>query len=147
MNPKLFFAFKQRRTLNGALVHDNPFAPWTVEDLYPGFDDWDMNLAGYREIPWEEEIEEWLLSLDGSYWPLQFLIEQCCHDGELLDLALRETRMSQFPIEAAMACEEAISRVPLDYSDELFFMIYWSVRIERARRRGHPGKPDGQADG
>jgi hypothetical protein len=82
--------------------------------------------------------EEWLLLSRGSDWPLMFLVEQCCHDGELLDLSLRETRMRRFPIEAAMECEEAIANVPREYAKELFFLVHWAVRIERARRRGHP---------
>lgn len=138
MNPNLYFAWNQRHRLNGAPVFENPFAPWAFDDLFPCVEYWDLNLAGYAELPYEQEVEEWIDFLYRSDWPLLFLIEQCCHDGELLDLALRETRMRAFPIEAAVACEHAIARVPLDYADELFFMVYWAVRIERARRRGRP---------
>lgn len=138
MNPKLFFAYEQRYRLNGDTIYANPFAPWTIDDLFPEIEDWDLNLAGYRDLPFCEEIQDWLMSLGGSYWPLWFLVEQSCFDGELLDRDLRETRLAKFPLEAIAACEQAIASVPMDYADELFFMVYWAVRIERARRRGRP---------
>ena len=138
MNPNLYFAWRQRRRLNGEPVYENPFAPWEFDDLFPDIEYWDLNLAGYRDLPFEEEIEEWIGSLYRSYWPLWLLIEQSCHDGELLDLDLRATRLARFPPDAIAACEQAIGAVPQEYADELFFMVYWAVRIERARRRGRP---------
>src|SRR5687767_1555677 len=128
MNPSLLFAYRQRTRLNGDLVHANPFAPWTVDDLFPEVGYWDLNLAGYREVPFEEEIEEWLQSLVESYWPLLFLVEQCCHDGELLGRDLRASRLARFPHDAIAACEEAIAAVPEEHATELFFMIHWAVR-------------------
>ena len=138
MNPKLLFAFRQRRRLNGDPVYENPFAAWTEDDLFPGIDYWELNLAGYRELPCDEAIDEWVESLFESHWPLPFLIEQCCHDGELLPRDLRGTRLAAFPHDAIGACEQAIAAVPEEYATELFFMIHWAVRIERARRRGRP---------
>lgn len=72
------------------------------------------------------------------YWPIFFLIEQCCHDGELLDLDLRETRLKKFPLDAAVASERAIGSVPEEIAESLFFLIYWVVRSEQAGRRGKP---------
>ena len=138
VNPKLLFAYGQRRRLNGDLVYENPFAPWTLEDVFPWVDWYEFNLTGYRELPDVIEIEEWLQAIFESRWPLLFLIEQCCHDGELLDRDLRATRLSRFPHDAIGACEEAIAAAPPEYEDKLFFMIHWAVRIERARRRGRP---------
>lgn len=138
MNPHLLFAYRQRQRLNGDAVYENPFAPWTVEDVFPELEYWDLNLAGYRDLPFEEEIEEWLEAVNGSYWPLWFLIEQSCHDGEILDRDLRATRLAKYPLDAIAACEEAIASVPVEYETELFFIVHWAVRIERARRRGRP---------
>lgn len=138
MNPNLFFAYSQRHRLNGDPVYDNPFAPWTYDDLYPEIEYWDLNLAGYRDLPFCEEIEDWLMSLNRSYWPLWLLIEQSCRDGKLLERDLRATRLAKFPLEAIAACQVAIESVPQEYADELFFLVHWSVRIERARRRGRP---------
>ena len=89
MNPHLLFAWRQRYRLNGDPVYGNPFAPWSEDDVFPFVDLWDFNLAGFRELRYEEGVEEWLESLFESYWPLLFLIEQSCHDGELLDRDLR----------------------------------------------------------
>jgi len=127
-----------RRRLNGERVVEYQFGPWTIDDLFPVIEKWDLNLAGYRELPLCEEIEEWLASLDRSNWPLWLLIEQSCHDGELLDRDLRLTRISSFPLGAIVACEELIASVPPDFEKELLFMVHWSVRIERARRLGRP---------
>ena len=138
MNPNLLFAYRQRYRLNGDPVYENPFAPWTCDDLFPWVEYWDLNLAGYRELPADEEVDEWIHSLFESQWPLLFLIEQSCHDGELLDEDLRKTRLAKFPLDAIVANEEAIAAAPNGYEDALFFMIHWAVRIERARRRGRP---------
>lgn len=139
MNPNLLFAFRQRYRLNGEPVHENPFAPWSEDDLYPCLDiEDDLGAAGIWDFPECEDIYEWLASLEGNYWPILFLIERCCHDGELLDIDIRETRMAKFPLEAAVACERAIASVPEEIADDLFFLVYWAVRIERARRRGRP---------
>lgn len=138
VNPNLLFHYSRRRRLNGDPVFENPFAPWREEDLFPWVELWDFNLAGYRELRDVPEIEEWLEAVWGSHWPLLFLIEQSCHDGELLDQDLRVTRLARYPLDAICACEEAIACVPWEYEKQIFFMIYWAVRIERARRRGRP---------
>jgi hypothetical protein len=129
---------RQRYRLNGEPVFDNTFGQWTVEDLYPEVTYYELDLAGFQEIPLDSEVEDWLVFLTSHNAPLLFLIEQACHDGELLDRQLRATRLAKFPLAWIGACEEAIAAVPKDCADELFFMVYWSVRIERARRRGHP---------
>ena len=118
------FAWRQRYRLNGDPVYENPFAPWSEDDVFPWVDIDDLKLAGYREIRYEDGVEEWLESVFGSYWPLLFLIEQSCHDGELLDRDLRLTRLAKFPLDALAACEEAIATVPPDHEDKLFFMIH-----------------------
>jgi hypothetical protein len=139
VNPILHFAFRQRYRLSGDPVYENPFAPWTEDDLYPPLDpEDDLGAAGPWDFPECEDIYLWLESLEGNYWPILFLIEQCCHDGGLLDLELRERRLSKFPLDAAIACEQAIASVPAEIAESLFFTIYWAVRIERARRRGRP---------
>jgi hypothetical protein len=129
---------RQRYRLNGDPVYDNTVLGWTVEDLYPEVTYYELDLAGFGEIPLGPEVENWLILLTDSNAPLLFLVEQACHDGELLDRQLRATRLAKFPLPWIAACEEAIAAVPADYANELFFMIYWAVRIERARRRGHP---------
>lgn len=137
MHPSLLFAFRQRYRLNGDAVHANPFAPWTEDDLYPMLDledDWET--AGLWDRPAGGEIYLWLESVEGNVWPILFLIEQCCHDGELMDLGFRETRLAKFPLDAAIACERAIASVPEEIAEDVFFVVYWAVRIERARRRG-----------
>jgi hypothetical protein len=135
VNPSLYFAFRQRYRLNGDPVHANPFAPWTLDDLYPEVLAYELDLAGYGDLPREPEIEEWLHSLWDSHWPLLFLVERCCDDGELLPLQLRESRLKDFPLDSVVACERAIAAVPYDYEEDLFRVISWAVRIERARRR------------
>ena len=102
--------------------------------MFPCVDIDDLRLAGFSELPEDEEMETWLESVWCSDWPLLFLIERCCDDGELLPLQLRETRLQGFPLAAILACEDAIASAPCDYADELFFMISWAVRIDRARR-------------
>lgn len=139
MNPKLYFAFRQRKALNGKDVFENPFAPWTVYDLYPQLDlDDDWEPAGLLDFLFEPGIEEWLEDVDRSFWPLFFLIEQCCHDGELLELQMRESRLRRFPMESVQACEAAIASVPIERADDLFRVVSQAVRIERARRRNSP---------
>lgn len=139
MNPKLYFAFRQRRKLSGKDVFENPFAPWTIDDLYPWLDmDDDWEPAGLFEFMFEPEVEKWLDAAERSYWPVFFLIEQCCHDGELLDLQLRESRLRPFPLESIQACEATIASAPAQIADDLFRVIWQAVRIERARRRGKP---------
>ena len=134
MNPNLYFAFRQRKTLDGRDVFENPFAPWTVDDLYPFLDlkdDWEP--SGLFDF-WEPEVQDWLDSIERSLWPVFFLIEQCCHDAELLDLQFRESRLCRFPIQGIQACEAAIASVPPEHADDLFRVIWQAVRIERARR-------------
>ena len=140
MNPSLLFAFRQRYRLNGEGVHPNPFAPWTEDDLYPYLDlEEDWGTAGLWDSPDCEAILDCLESLDDSLLPILFLIERCCHDGELLGRDLRETRLARFPLDTAIACERAIASVPLEIAESTFFLIYWAVRIERARRKGSSG--------
>jgi hypothetical protein len=134
MNPDLYFQWRPRYRLNGEPVYDNPFKPWSIDDVFPFVDIDDLCLVGYDELPEDEEIEAWLESIWCSDWPLQFLIERCCDDGELLPLELRETRLKVFPLAAVLACEDAIASAPCDYEDELFFIISWALRIDRARR-------------
>jgi hypothetical protein len=128
---------RQRYRLNGDPVYEKTFLGWTVEDLYPEITDYELELAGLDEVPYGE-VEDWLIRLNEGNAPLLFLVEQACHDGELLDRQLRATRLAKFPISWIGACEEAIASVSPEYSDELFFLVYWAVRIERAARRGHP---------
>lgn len=139
MDPPDLFR-RQRYRLNGDPVYETTFQGWTVDDLYPEITHYELKLAGADEIPYGE-VEDWLVRLTDSNAPLLFLVEQCCHDGELLDRQLRATRLAKFPLPWIAACEEAIASVSPDYADELFFLVYWSVRIERARRRGTPEQP------
>jgi hypothetical protein len=139
MNPNLLFAFRQRYRLSGEPVHANPFEPWTEDDVFPTLDiDDDVAAAGLWDKPECEEIYQWLEKLGSNQWPLFFLIEQCSYDGELLDLDMRATRLSSFPLEATIACEHAIDSIPHDIFEDIIFVIHWAVRIERARRRGRP---------
>jgi hypothetical protein len=138
VNPSLYFQWRPRYRLNGEPVYDNPFKPWSVDDVFPWIDISDLRLVGYSELPEDEAIDEWIDSIYSSDWPLLFLIERCCDDGELLPLQIRESRLKGFPLESLWACESAIASAPLAYERQLFFMISWAVRIERARRHdGH----------
>jgi len=126
----------RREYLNGQPVsRANPFAPWSEDDLDPDIWFWDARLAGYNELPDEPEVDEWLVDVATHRLPLLFLIERCCHEGELLPLELRESRLSTFPLDARIECERAIHRAPRDYAEALFRMIALAVGIERARRQ------------
>jgi len=124
-----------RCRLNGdPICRENPYAPWKDEDVYPEVLSYHLDLAGFGELPDDPVIDEWLESFWWSRWPVLFLIERCCHDGEVLTLDLRETRMMGFPIDAIAACEHALATVPADYEQELFFIVSWAVRFERGSR-------------
>jgi len=65
-------------------------------------------------------------------------IEQCLHDGQLLDCEQRALRLSRFSSSTAVRAERAIDRLPEAGAEAALTFIYWLVRIERARRTGHP---------
>src|SRR5690242_10792722 len=100
---------RQRYRLNGDPVYEKTFMGWTVEDLYPEVTYYELDLAGFKEIPFDSEVENWLILLTDISAPLLFLVEQACHDGELLDRQLRATRLAKFPLPWIHACEEAIA--------------------------------------
>ena len=87
------------------------------------------------------------MALEESGFPLCFLIERCCHDGELMPRDLRQSRLSAFPPAWRVACEAAIAAAPVEDAYELFFFVYWSVRLERARRRAEGGPCDADYSG
>ena len=87
------------------------------------------------------------MALEESGFPLCFLIERCCHDGELMPRDLRQSRLSAFPPAWRVACEAAIAAAPVEDADELFFFVYWSVGLERVRRRAEGGACDADCSG
>lgn len=127
-----------RRYLNNELVDPPQLGPWTEADLFPEWDSEDLFTLGLYDIDADEdewdEINDWLLTLDDSPFPVTFLIERCCDDGELLPEDIRETRLKDFPRHWVSACQTALNDAPEPFAEDLFFVIFWSVRIERARR-------------
>jgi hypothetical protein len=127
-----------RRYMNGELVDPPELGPWVEGDLFPVIsDEWvtaglfELNVADEDEY---QVVEWWLAKLHNPDVPVLFLIERCCHEGELLHVDMRETRLQEFPKRWRTACRAAIQEVVEYGGVELISVIAWAVRIERARR-------------
>ena len=127
-----------RRYMNGKLVDPPQLGPWVEGDLFPVIsDEWEP--AGLFELDVDDEdeyqcVEWWLDALHNPDIPVLLLKERCCHDGELLHMDMRETRLQEFPRRWRTACCAAIQEVVEYGGTELISVIAWAVRIERARR-------------
>ena len=120
-----------RRYMNGELVDPPQLGPWIEADLFPVIsDEWET--VGLFDLGVEDEDEYqcvgwWLDALNDSHVPVLFLIEQCCHDRELLHLDMRETRPKDFPKRWRDACRFALKEVVELGGLELIFVIAWAV--------------------
>lgn len=88
------------------------------------------------DLKWSNQAMEWVAAVSDE--GLQVAIEQCCHDGCLLDADRRALRMQRFPRATRVQCEDAIRGLPDDCGDTALMFICWWVRINRAHRTGSP---------
>lgn len=131
-----------RRYLNGELVDSPQLGPWKTADLFPEFNGDEFCDAGLYEIEMDAddwaEVEDWLLAIEASDAPLQFMIEQCFGRTEPLPEDIRETRLKDFPAPWISAYWHAIKSIPEGYADSLCLVVAKAVRAERERRIAAP---------
>lgn len=134
-----------RRYLNGELVDPPQLGAWVEEDLYAECNWDDLVCAGLFELDYcddkeWEQVEQWLLSLEESDIPLNFLLERCCDIDGLLSDELIEARLKDFPLHWQKECLSRIESVPECVGVELISVIASAFRMERARRQALPAK-------
>ncbi len=107
-------------------------------DFAVNWEDQDAAVEAARclDLPWTDEAREWVYGV--MHDELAVPIEQCLHEGALLDCDLRALRLSRFSPAVAVRAERAIDRLPSEGAEAALGFIYWLVRIERARRTGEP---------
>jgi hypothetical protein len=126
--------------------------PWIAESEAIELDEPDLGVADAAELPaelihhalaagedenFDVEFNEWLGQLSGD--PLLMLaLEQSCDEGILLPWDMRGVRLSTAPPEVLERLHLFMSACPSHVAAHLVHTVYWLVRSERSRRRGHP---------
>lgn len=130
--------------------------PWYAEAqaMRDNIEDRDFDVAGAAEMPnqlahhalaaeeddsFDEEFDEWWTWLfEGDDTCLLLAIEQSCDEGILLPWDMRAVRLKTVPRERLAQLHWLLGSCPRHVLVHLVLYAYWTVRSERARRRGSP---------
>jgi hypothetical protein len=107
---------------------------------------WDSGWSGFNQdawkaamcldLEWTEDARDWVENVVEE--GLAVAVEQCCHDGHVLPCELRVLRLQRFEPSTASDAVQALARLPGDGAEAALTFLCWYVRIERAKRTGHP---------
>lgn len=130
--------------------------PWYAESqaMGEGLGQRDYDVANAAELPHElshhavaaaedddfdEQFDDWWDYLfDESDGCLLLAIEQSCDEGVLLPWDMRAVRLQTLPGERLAQLHWIFDSCPRHVLVHVVKAVYWLVRSERARRRGHP---------
>ncbi len=129
----------------------------TIEDAWLdeleriGFDEEDFLTARCAELADELDLyrvqaladpnfQDSLYHWDCGIWEhnLWLALEQCCHEGVLLPMAMRSLRVQTAPKEMLQGLQYFFRECPKHVMHHLALMYWVVIRIDRARRTGNP---------
>ena len=96
-------------------------------------------IAADEDDDFDQQFDEWWDYLfDGDDQCLLLAIEQSCDEGVLLPWDMRAVRLQTLPDERLAQLHWIFNSCPRHVLVHVANAVYWLVRSERSRRRGHP---------